>query len=78
MVNLKKLLDRGLREFNKLKLVDGKIAFDLFQTFGFPWELTAELAKEKGNEINRSEFQKEFNKHQELSRTASAGMFKGD
>ncbi len=72
-----KTLDRGLREFNKLKLVDGKIAFDLFQTFGFPWELTAELAKEKGNEINRSEFQKEFNKHQELSRTASAGMFKG-
>ena len=72
-----KTLDRGLREFNKLDLINGKIAFDLFQTFGFPWELTAELAREKGNEINRSEFQKEFNKHQELSRTASAGMFKG-
>ena len=72
-----KTLDRGLREFNKLNLINGKIAFDLFQTFGFPWELTAELAREKGNEINRSEFQKEFNKHQELSRTASAGMFKG-
>lgn len=72
-----KTLDRGLREFNKLDSVNGIIAFDLFQTFGFPWELTAELAREKGNEINREEFQKEFNKHQELSRTASAGMFKG-
>lgn len=72
-----KTLDRGLKEFNKLAGVDGTAAFDLFQTFGFPVELTAELAKEKGLEVNMDEFMQEFKKHQELSRTASAGMFKG-
>ena len=72
-----KTLDRGLKEFNKLKQIDGKAAFDLFQTFGFPWELTVEIAKQKEQEINRSEFEAEFKKHQELSRTASSGMFKG-
>ncbi len=70
-------LDKGLKEFQKLEAVDGKAAFNLFQTFGFPWELTAELAKEKGQKISPEEFKKEFRKHQELSRTASAGMFKG-
>lgn len=70
-------LDRGLKEFNKLTEINGKIAFDLFQTYGFPLELTEELAREKGLKINREEFEKEFEKHKELSRTASAGMFKG-
>ncbi|KKU90892.1 MAG: Alanine-tRNA ligase [Microgenomates group bacterium GW2011_GWA1_48_10] len=70
-------LDKGLKEFQKLDTVDGKVAFDLFQTFGFPWELTAEIAKEKGFQISIEDFKKEFQKHQELSRTASAGMFKG-
>lgn len=70
-------LDRGLKEFNKLEKIDGKAAFDLFQTFGFPWELTAELVAEKGEKINFAEFKKEFAKHQELSRTASAGKFRG-
>ncbi len=70
-------LDRGLRELNKLDVVSGKAAFDLFQTYGFPWEMTAELAKEKGLQINKTEFEKEFKKHQILSRTASKGMFKG-
>jgi alanyl-tRNA synthetase len=70
-------LDRGLKEFNKLADINGKTAFDLFQTFGFPWEITAELAAEKGLVVNFEEFKKEFEKHQELSRTASTGMFKG-
>lgn len=72
-----KTLDRGLKEFNKLQEVNGKVAFDLFQTFGFPWELTAELASQKNQSINREDFEKEFTKHQQLSRTSSAGMFKG-
>lgn len=72
-----KTLDRGLREFNKLSLVSGKTAFDLFQTFGFPWELTVELAGQKNQLIDKSGFEAEFAKHQQLSRTASAGMFKG-
>ncbi|MDO8551565.1 MAG: alanine--tRNA ligase [bacterium] len=72
------VVTRGLKEFNKIEKLDGVAAFNLFQTYGFPWELTLELAKEKGIEvINKEDFEKEFEKHQELSRSASAGMFKG-
>jgi alanyl-tRNA synthetase len=70
-------LEKGLKEFEKLKTVSGKEAFDLFQTYGFPIEVTEELAKEKGITVDIEEFKKELEKHQELSRTASAGMFKG-
>ncbi|MCL5666973.1 MAG: alanine--tRNA ligase-related protein [Patescibacteria group bacterium] len=55
----------------------GKDAFDLYQTYGFPWELTKELAEQTGQQIDKTEFEEEFKKHQELSRTASAGQFKG-
>lgn len=70
-------LDRGLKEVNKLNSITGKTAFDLFQTYGFPLELTIELAEEKGFKVDIEEFKQEFEKHRELSRTASAGMFKG-
>ncbi len=75
-------LEKGLKEFVKLssssgRQVNGKDSFDLYQTYGFPWELTKELAEEAGQKINREEFEKEFKKHQELSRTASVGQFKG-
>lgn len=70
-------LVKGLKEFEKLNEVSGKIAFDLYQTYGFPWEQTKELAEKRGQKINREEFEKEFKKHQELSRTSSAGQFKG-
>jgi len=70
-------LERGLREFNKLKSIDGKVAFDLFQTYGFPWEMTAELAAQTGQKIDKLEFEAEFKRHQELSRTSSKGMFRG-
>lgn len=72
-----KTLDKGLREFSKLESVDGKIAFDLYQTYGFPLEITLELAQEKGHEINVEEFKKAFEEHQDKSRSASAGVFKG-
>ena len=72
-----KTLENGLKEFEKLKDVSGKDAFNLYQTYGFPIEITEELAKEKGLNVNFEEFKKEFEQHQELSRTASAGMFKG-
>ena len=77
IVRFEKSLDKGLKEFEKIKAVTGKDAFDLFQTYGFPWELTAEMAAKNGQKINREEFQREFKNHQERSRTASAGMFKG-
>jgi len=73
----RKTLEKGLKEFEKLEVIDGNYAFNLYQTYGFPLEMTVELAKEKGLEINKEEFEVEFKKHQELSRTTSAGMFKG-
>jgi alanyl-tRNA synthetase len=57
--------------------IDGTTAFNLYQTFGFPVELTVEIAKEKGMTVDMEGFEKEMKKHQELSKTASAGMFKG-
>src|SRR3989339_1437071 len=67
-----KTLEQGLKEFRK-----GTDAFTLFSTYGFPIELTKELAKENGTEIDEQKYQEESKKHSELSRTASAGMFKG-
>ena len=72
-----KTLENGLKIFNKLGSVTGKDAFDLYATYGFPIELTLELAKEKGIVVDEKEFEEEMKKHQDLSRTASAGMFKG-
>ncbi|MFA5991710.1 MAG: alanine--tRNA ligase [Candidatus Doudnabacteria bacterium] len=75
-------LEKGLKEFVKLSSlsssqVNGTDAFNLYQTYGFPWELTQELAVAAGQKIDKTEFESEFKKHQELSRTASAGQFKG-
>jgi len=67
-----KTLEQGLREFEK-----GRDAFVLYTTYGFPIELTLEMAKEKGIKVDLQKFEEELKKHQELSRTASAGMFKG-
>lgn len=72
-----KTLDRGLREFSKLKNITGKIAFDLYQTYGFPLEITEELLRQENKTVNHEEFINEFKNHQNLSRTASVGMFKG-
>jgi alanyl-tRNA synthetase len=77
VIKFKQSLDRGIKEIEKLDKVDGKIAFDLYQSYGFPLEVTIEVLSQKGQSINKEEFEKEFEKHKELSRTASAGMFKG-
>ncbi|HAR99783.1 MAG: Alanine-tRNA ligase [Candidatus Moranbacteria bacterium GW2011_GWC2_37_73] len=75
----RKTLENGLKQFNKLSstAISGKDAFDLYQTYGFPLELTIEIAKEKGVIVDEKEAGDEMKKHQDLSRTASAGMFKG-
>ncbi len=72
-------LEKGLLEFNKLSAggISGEEAFNLYQSYGFPLEITEELAKEKGVAVDRAGFQAELKKHQDLSRTASAGRFKG-
>jgi len=70
-------LGRGLKELDKYQVLTGKIAFDLYQSFGFPWEMTAEIARERTQKIEKKLFEEEFKKHQELSRTAAKGTFKG-
>ena len=75
-----KTLGRGLREFEKMKEIKGVDAFNLFQSYGFPLEMIEEEAKKRNllfGEKEKNEFENEFKKHQELSRTASAGKFKG-
>ena len=72
-------LEKGLKEFNKVsnKDIDGDVAFHLYDTYGFPIELTEELAKDAGISVDTKGFNEKFKAHQELSRTASAGKFKG-
>lgn len=70
-------LDKGLAEIEKLPKLDGKIAFQLYETYGFPWEMTEEIVRRNGQQINRAQFEAEFEKHKAVSRTAAAGMFKG-
>jgi len=77
VARFEKVLKRGMSELEKHEKITGTVAFDLLQSFGFPWELTYELAIDRGQAPDRDEFVREFKKHQDLSRTAAAGMFKG-
>ena len=74
-------LEKGLREFEKVtkdsKDIDATTAFKLYDTYGFPIELTVELAEERNINVDEEGFKDKFKAHQELSRTASAGQFKG-
>ncbi|GHV93431.1 alanine--tRNA ligase [Spirochaetia bacterium] len=79
-------LQKGEHEFEKLlpnllkdprKIMSGRLAFKLYDTYGFPIELTEELAAENGMTVNRAEFDEAFKKHQELSRAGSEQVFKG-
>ena len=81
-----KTLEHGEKEFAKnaektkaegKEKIDGPVVFRLYDTFGFPPEMTAELAKEQGLKIDMNEFNELFKKHQELSRAGSEAKFKG-
>lgn len=78
-VKFRKTLINGMREFEKISgdNINGENAFNLLQSFGFPIELTIELANEKGLKVDIEEFNKLKSEHAEKSRTASGGMFKG-
>lgn len=65
-------LEKGLKEFEK-----GVDPYVLFTTYGFPIELTLELAKEENRQIDLDDFKKKMEEHQKLSQSSSAGMFKG-
>lgn len=74
-----KALDKGLKEIGRTdpKMIDAQFAFDLYQSLGFPFEITRDLLAEKNISLDQAEFDKIFAVHKEGSRTASAGMFKG-
>jgi alanyl-tRNA synthetase len=72
-----KTLSKGLKEIEKISKLNGKNAFYLYETYGFPLELTEEIAEENGQKIDKKVFEGEFEKHKELSRSTSVGMFKG-
>ena len=82
-VKFNKTLEKGLREFEKITkdLKDSKIdkdsAFKLYDTYGFPIELTEELAKEQGLEVDMEGFKAKFEEHQAKSRAGSEQKFKG-
>ncbi len=75
VTKFQRTIDKGLVEIQKRQRLTGKEAFDLYQSYGFPLELTKEYAQSKGIVISEKEFEQEFKKHQDLSRTASAGQF---
>ncbi|MFA6106455.1 MAG: alanine--tRNA ligase [Patescibacteria group bacterium] len=78
-----KIFEERFREIGEYEtppannMISGEEAFNLYQTYGFPIEMTRELAAEHGLKIDEQGYKKEAEKHQALSRTASAGMFKG-
>lgn len=79
-VRFGKTLAKGLRKLEETNVMSGKVAFDLYQTYGFPLELTIEEWNKKGYPIKEEDlesFKKSFEEHQGKSRSASAGTFKG-
>jgi alanyl-tRNA synthetase len=74
-------LEKGLKEFKKVTEgkdnIDGTTAFHLFDTYGFPLELTIELANEMGLSVDVEGYKEKFKAHQELSRAGSQEKFKG-
>lgn len=76
-----KTLEKGLREFEKLFQKEGKVtgddAFVLYSTYGFPLELTEEIARDKGQRVDCAAFEAEFRKHQDLSRAGAEQKFAG-
>ena len=82
-IKFNRTLEKGLREFDKMinqiegNMINATNAFKLYDTYGFPIELTEEMAKEHEMMVDVEGFKVKFREHQELSRTASAGKFKG-
>ena len=82
-IKFNRTLEKGLKEFDKLlshlngNVIDKDNAFKLYDTYGFPIELTEEMAHEHNLEVDTEGFKEKFLAHQELSRTASKGKFKG-
>ncbi|MBR7107500.1 MAG: alanine--tRNA ligase [Lentisphaeria bacterium] len=80
-------LENGIKEFQKLvdrvpafverKVISGKNAFNLYETYGFPIELTCEMAKEQNFAVDMAGYEEAYKKHQEMSRAGAEQKFKG-
>ncbi|MBU2595616.1 alanine--tRNA ligase, partial [Patescibacteria group bacterium] len=70
-----KTIEKGKKEIEKLDKLDAKGAFNLYQTYGFPFELSKEYTAMKGIKIDQADFEKEFAKHQEVSRQGKTKKF---
>ena len=70
-------MQNGIRELKKIDILDAVRAFNLFESYGLTFDVIKDFAGTKAANLNQKDFDAEFKKHQELSRTASAGMFKG-
>jgi len=75
--NLEALEDAVNARMASLNVLDGRSAFKLYDTFGFPIEMTIELAAEKGLTVDEADFAERFKKHQELSHQGAEQKFKG-
>lgn len=73
----RKTLSEGMKRFEKIQTFSPEEVFDLYQSYGFPIELTMEMAKEKSVDINQSEVEVLIKKHQDLSRAGAEQKFKG-
>jgi len=72
-----KTLETGLKQIEKLQTVNAKEAFDLYQTYGFPLEITQEILEERGQKINIDEWRQEVENHRNKSRASAGERFKG-
>ena len=72
-----KTLEKGNKKISEYKILDSKIAFDLYQSYGFPFELTEEIARERGQKVEYGEFRKAFEEHQAKSRAGAEKKFGG-
>lgn len=81
-IKFNRTLEKGLKEFEKIienvdSVLNKDLAFKLYDTYGFPIELTEELAREKNITVDTEGFKEKFRAHQELSRASSEQKFKG-
>ncbi|MST04370.1 MAG: alanine--tRNA ligase [Candidatus Pacebacteria bacterium] len=76
-VKFNRTIEKGLKELDVLMEVDAKKAFDLYQSFGLPYEVVKELAGSRASILNRDDFDKKFVKHQEISKAGAEKKFGG-
>ena len=72
-----KALNQGIKELEKSAQIGAKTAFYIFESFGLPYEIIEEIANEKGQKINKEDFEEELRKHQKLSKGATEHVFRG-